>query len=254
MLLSKLTDKIFKVKIKCSVVVVAAGSSQRFGEDKLFTPLMGIPVLAYSLMTLESSALVSEIIVVTAQQSIVPVAELCDKYAISKVTKVVCGGASRLESALSGVSETDPHCSLIAIHDGARPLMTKELLENVINCAQKNKAAIPAVPAKETVKITAGGLITSTPDRAAAFNAQTPQVFLPELIKGALTNALEKNLIIYDDASAVEDLGYPVYITNGSAENLKITSPLDLSMAELILKSRKLNGGKPAEAGGEKKQ
>lgn len=245
MFLAHLSNKIRRGQINCSAVVVAAGSSQRFGEDKLFATLMNVPVLAYSLMTLESSSLISEIVVVASQQNIMPVAKLCDRYGIGKVTKIVCGGDTRLESALSGVSETDPKCKLIAIHDGARPLMTLEVLENTIISAQKHKAAIPAVPVRDTIKITDADLITGTPDRASAYSAQTPQVFSPELIKGALTNALEKNLIIYDDASAVEELGYPVYITPGSRENIKITSPLDLSFAELILKSRKANGEQP---------
>jgi len=226
-------------KIACSVVVVAGGSSQRFGSDKLFATLSGIPVLAHSLTTIEACKYVSEIIVVTELEKITTVAELCEKFNISKATKIVCGGETRLESALSGVSETDWNSNLIAIHDGARPLVTKEIIEKTIECAFDNKAAVPAVYSKDTVKIVSGKFVKETPERDCVYSIQTPQVFIPELIKGALTNALQNNITVYDDASAVEVLGFPVCITDGSEENIKITTPLDLKIAETILESRK---------------
>lgn len=226
-------------KINCSAVVVAGGSSTRFGCDKMFVPLSGIPVLAYSLATLESCEYISEIIVVTEYNKILEVAELCNQFNINKATKIVCGGATRLESALSGISEADGKATLIAIHDGARPLVTKKIIDNTIEFALKHKAAIPAIPSKDTAKIVYDGFVSETPERNCVFNAQTPQVFIPELIKGALTNALQKNISIYDDASAVETLGFPVFITEGSEENIKITTPLDLQIAETILSARK---------------
>jgi len=140
---------------------------------------------------------------------------------------------------LSGISETDRNSNLIAIHDGARPLVTKEIIEKTIECAFDNKAAVPAVYSKDTVKIVSGGFVKETPARECVYGIQTPQVFIPELIKGALTNALQKNITVYDDASAVEVLGFPVCITEGSEENIKITTPLDLKIAETILQSRK---------------
>jgi len=225
--------------INCSVVIVAAGSSSRFGSDKLIATLSGIPVLAYSLTTFESCKYVSEIIVVTDTEKITEIAELCDKYNISKVTKIVCGGSTRLESALSGVSETDKRCNLIAIHDGARPLVTTKIIEDTIESAYKYKAAIPVVPASDTVKIVSNSFISETPLRSSVFCAQTPQVFVPELIKGALTNALQNDIAVFDDASAVEYLGFYVCVTEGSEENIKITTPLDMKVAECILASRK---------------
>lgn len=226
-------------KIRCSAVIVAGGSSTRFGSDKLFVPLCGIPVLAYSLMTFETCDYISEIIVVTESEKIMQVAELCDKFNISKVTKVVCGGATRLESALSGVSETEKKCDLIAVHDGARPLVTSKIIEDAINAAYKYKAAVPGIPARDTIKILSGSFTSETPDRASAWCAQTPQVFLPELVKGALTSALQKDLSVSDDASAVEMLGFSVFVTDGSEENIKITTPLDLKFAECILAERR---------------
>ncbi|MEA4896563.1 MAG: 2-C-methyl-D-erythritol 4-phosphate cytidylyltransferase [Oscillospiraceae bacterium] len=226
-------------RIRCSAVIVAAGASTRFGSDKLFAPLNGIPVLAYSLTTFEACENISEIIVVTEPEKITKVAELCGRYNISKLTKVVSGGATRLESSLSGVSETDKKCELIAVHDGARPLVSVKIIEDAIKGAYKHRAAIPAVPARDTVKILSGAFTSETPDRATAWCAQTPQVFLPELVKGALTSALQKGIPASDDASAVEMLGFPVYITEGSEENIKITTPLDIKFAECILESRK---------------
>ncbi len=228
-----------KKKINCSVVIVAGGSSQRFGSDKLSAMLSGIPVLVYSLTTMEACKYVTEIIVVTESEKITAVAELCDKYNISKATKIVCGGETRLESALSGVSETDNKSKLIAIHDGARPLVTTEIIEKTIECAFDNKAAVPAIHVKDTVKIVSGTFVTETPARDCVYGIQTPQVFIPELIKGALTDALQKDITISDDASAVEALGFPVCITEGSEENIKITTPLDLYICETILESRK---------------
>ena len=231
--------KIKRKKIYCSAVVVAAGSGTRFGCDKMFVPLLGAPVLAYSLATLEDCSYITEIIVVTDYNKITDVAELCTQYKISKVTKIVCGGATRQESALSGISETSDKSNLIAIHDGARPLVTKNIVESTIEAAYKYRAAIPAVSTRDTVKIVYDSCVAETPDRANIFGAQTPQVFIPELIKGALTDALQKNLSVYDDASAVEALGFNVFITEGSEENIKITTPLDLKIAETILAARR---------------
>lgn len=238
MKLSDLKDA-FKPKITCSAVVVAAGSSQRFGCDKLFALLGGIPVLAYSLATLESCDYITEIVVVTECDKITQVAQLCADYNINKASKIVCGGQTRLESALSGVSETDKNVHLIAIHDGARPLVTRAVIDGVIEAAYRHKAAVPGIASRDTVKIVKDAFVTETPDRKDAFTVQTPQVFVPELIKGALTNALQKALTAYDDASAVEMLGFPVFISEGSEENLKITTPLDLRLAETILAVRR---------------
>ncbi|MDR1130898.1 MAG: 2-C-methyl-D-erythritol 4-phosphate cytidylyltransferase [Oscillospiraceae bacterium] len=228
-----------KRKIRCSAVIVAAGASSRFGGDKLFAPLNGMPVLAYSLISFEASAYITEIIVVTEAEKIESVAALCRSFDIGKASKILCGGATRLESALCGAGETDKVCDLIAIHDGARPLVTSLIINSTIEAAMTYKAAIPVVPARDTVKILDGSFVRATPDRARAFVAQTPQVFVPELIKGALTDALQKDLPIPDDACAVEQLGFSVRAVAGSEENIKLTTPLDLRFAERILESRR---------------
>ena len=226
-------------EFNCSVVVVAAGSSERFGSDKLFALLDGEPVLARTISVFETCESVSEIVVVAPRDGLLKIAELCDRCGFGKVAKVVVGGDTRVESALSGVSETNRHAKLIAIHDGARPLVTRQIVEDAIDGARWYHAAVPAIPARDTVKLAEKDIVTETPPRMTAFCAQTPQVFDPALIKGALTNALQKDLPVTDDASALEALGYPVHLTAGSEENIKITTPLDLRFAEAILAARK---------------
>ena len=240
---------IFKSKkAYCSAVIVAAGSSTRFGSDKLFATLGGMPVLARTLAVFEGSPYINEIIVVTESEKIMAVAKLCEDYGINKARKIVCGGATRLESALSGVSETDPRADLIAVHDGARPLIAPKIIEDAVLTAKKYRAAVPAVPTKDTVKLANKSAVYSTPERAEVFSVQTPQVFMPEIIKGVLTNALVEDLTVYDDAQAVEALGFTVYLSEGSEENIKITTPLDLLLAETILYSRSLSDVQPKEA------
>lgn len=230
-------------QINCSAVIVAAGSSERFGDDKIMASLLGTPVLAYSLMIFDACEYVKEIVVVTTEDKITAVAELCDYYNITKVKKIVLGGTTRTESALSGASETDHSANLIAIHDGARPLVTQEVVAGTIECAFSCHAAVAAVPAKDTVKIVSENTVLETPARPQVFSIQTPQVFEPNIIKGALTDAMVKNLPITDDASAVEALGFKVYVAQGSEENIKITTPLDMKLAETILLSRRNHMG-----------
>lgn len=232
---------IFKQRIKnsCSCVILAAGSSERFGEDKLLTELCGVPVIAYSISAFQYSDCVKEIVLVTAEDKLMEFAKLCDENGYYKVTKIVIGGNTRLESALSGASECNPNARLIAVHDGARPLVSVDVIDNAITCALAHNAAVPAIPSKDTIKIVKDGKVLETPDRASVYQIQTPQVFLPEILKGALTNALRNELTITDDASAAELLGFPVYLSEGSEENIKITTPLDIKLAEAILSERK---------------
>ena len=233
-------SKLFKRsgRVNCSAVVLASGKSERFGGDKIFAKLSDTPIIIHSLLAFEACDYISEIIVVSAADRLMEMAELCQSYGISKISKVICGGETRLESSLCGVSEIDPQATLVAIHDGARPLVTKRLIEDVIECAIKHKAAVPAISTMDTVKVITKGTVEHTPDRDTVYGIQTPQVFIPEIIKGALTNALLKELTVYDDASAVEALKFPVHISRGCEENMKITRPIDIKFAEIIIKSR----------------
>ena len=235
----KLSDLIRKKSRPfCSVVIVAAGSSTRMGEDKLMMPLLGVPVLARSILAFDRSPLIDEIIIVTLSEKIVPVSQLCRDHGVEKVTKILVGGETRTVSALAGLSEIDSRARVAAIHDGARPLVTDEIIKAVLHEAVLNKAAAPAVPLKDTVKIVKDGVVVRTPDRTGLAAVQTPQAFWPDIIKGALTDAINHGRTITDDCSAVEALGVPVHLTAGSYENIKITTPDDISAAEAILTGR----------------
>ena len=223
----------------CSAVIVAAGSSQRMGSDKLLHNLGIMPVLARTLLVFQDCELVDEIVVVTRMEKLEEVAELCKKYRIEKAGKVICGGATRMESALAGVSEVKKKAKLIAIHDGARPLVSVELIENTVRAAAKYKAAVPAIKSVDTLKLAEDGeTVTGSLDRELVLRVQTPQVFDADLIKGALTFAAEKKLPLTDDCSAVELMGVKARIVPGEEDNIKLTTPRDMLFAAAILKDR----------------
>ena len=223
----------------CSAVIVAAGSSQRMGSDKLLHNLGIMPVLARTLLVFQDCELVDEIVVVTRMEKLEEVAELCKKYRIEKASKVICGGAARMESALAGVSEVKKKAKLIAIHDGARPLVSVELIENTVRAAAKYKAAVPAIKSVDTLKLAEDGeTVTGSLDRELVLRVQTPQVFDADLIKGALTFAAEKKLPLTDDCSAVELMGVKARIVPGEEDNIKLTTPRDMLFAAAILKDR----------------
>lgn len=224
----------------CSAIVPAAGNASRMqGIDKILADMGGKPVLAYTLLALNECPLIDEIIVSTREDLIVPIWELCRTYDIQKVTKVVKGGSDRAESIRNGLKETDPASELAAIHDGARPLVTQELLKEVIQKATKTGAAAPACLIKDTVKQSEDGkLIDKTIDRSHLYGVQTPQVFDRDFISAALTKCAEKEIPLTDDCSAAEAMGKKVHLTAGSYENIKITTPVDLIMGEAIIKWR----------------
>lgn len=236
-------DKILKFKSSapdfCTAVVLAAGNSQRMGKDKILMPIGGSPVIAHTLKALQNSDCIDEIVVVTKYESIQEIADICNDCNISKISRVVQGGKTRLESALIGVSNVSDKATLIAIHDGARPFASEKLIERVVSAAKTRSAAAPAVSASDTVRIlNSKGDVAQTPDRESVALVQTPQAFLAELIKAALTRALDKGLKITDDCSAVEAMGYNVAIVAGEIDNIKLTSAKDLYTAEGILAER----------------
>lgn len=237
--MSLLSEKIRRIRRPfCSMVVVAAGNSTRMGEDKLFIDLGGMPVLARTLLAFENCDEVDEIIVVTREDLLCKCAELCIEYGIDKAEKFILGGTTRVYSALAGVAETSERARLIGIHDGARPFVADQLICSVIRCAHKFDAAVPALPVTDTVKFISGPTVETTPLRNCLRAVQTPQVFNADIIKCALTAAVENEIELTDDASAVEELGLPVHIVDGDADNIKLTTPRDLVLAEIILGGR----------------
>ena len=214
-------------ELRCSAVVPAAGSSTRMeGQDKLLLPLEEQPVLLHTLRALELCPYLAEIIVVTREDLIVPIGQLCRDAGLSKVRKVIVGGATRTHSVLAGLGELSSGAELVAIHDGARPL--------VIFRAAECGAAAPAVPVKDTIKRARDSLVEATLERSELFAVQTPQVFQVDLIKAALVKALEDGAALTDDCGAVERLGIGVSLTQGDYCNLKITTPEDLAVAEAL--------------------
>ena len=223
----------------CSAVIVAAGSSQRMGSDKLLHNLGIMPVLARTLLAFQDCDLVDEIVVVTRMEKIMEVAGLCKKYRIEKASKVISGGATRMESALAGVSEVKSRAKLIAIHDGARPLVSVELIERTIRAAAQYKAAVPAVKSVDSLKLVDDkDTVTGSVDREQVLRVQTPQVFEADLIKGALSYAAEKKLPLTDDCSAAELMGIKAHVVPGEEDNIKLTTPRDMLFAAAILKDR----------------
>lgn len=222
----------------CSVIVPAAGSARRMeGTDKILADLGGMPVIARTMLALQQCPYVDEIVLVTREDLMAPIGRLARKYQCTKVSRVVRGGATRTESVNIGLGRVDQRAQLIGIHDGARPLVDAQVLEQVFVKAAQTGAAAPAVPVKDTIKrVRTGECVVETVPREDLRAVQTPQVFDADLFKAAMHRAMEQHLELTDDCSVVEALGMNVILTPGSYENLKITTPIDLIFGEAILR------------------
>ena len=225
----------------CSAIVPAAGISRRMGGgNKLFLELNGIPVLIRTLQAIDQTQLVDEIIVAAQSEMLEEAAELCHRAALRKPVRVVTGGVTRAESVLAAALEANKKARFLAVHDGARPLITPDEFDAVVRLALRTNAAAPAIPVTDTVKVVdSSGIVVHTPDRSTLFAVQTPQVFDIDLLKAALQSAEKDHAEITDDCSAVERLGMSVKIVEGDERNLKVTTPLDLRLAELLLEDEK---------------
>ena len=223
----------------CSAIIAAAGSSQRMaGENKLLLPLGGKPVLAHTLQAIDAASGVNEIVIAAREEDLVRFAELCKLWGIVKPVKIIAGGKTRAESVYRAALEANADADLLAVQDGARPFVTPELIDTVIEAARVNFAAAPAIPVKDTIKVAFDGVVRETPDRSTLFAVQTPQVFDAQLLRAALKSALDENVPLTDDCSAIERMGKEIYLTEGLEENIKITTPLDMILAEAILEKR----------------
>lgn len=219
---------------RCGAVIVAAGSASRMGGiDKVMAPLGGIPMVARTVAAFQGCDAIAEIVIVTRPDLIRPISALC--AGMDKVRAVVAGGSSRQESVGLGLNALSKNVELAAIHDGARPLITEAVIDRTVRAANSYGAAAPAVPVKDTIKVVVGGLVEKTPERATLQGVQTPQVFDFDLLRGALKKAQEENAAVTDDCSAVERLGMKVKIVEGDERNLKVTTPMDLKIAEMLL-------------------
>ena len=234
---TKPARKVLKLK-KCGAVLVAAGSASRMGGiDKVMAPLGGEPMIARTVRAFRECDAVSEIVIVTREDLILPIRELTKSC--EKVKAVVAGGKSRQESVGKGLNALSKDVKLAAVHDGARPLITWQLIDCCIRAANTYGAAAPAIPVKDTIKTVEGGIVVNTPDRSKLKAVQTPQVFDIDMLKGALLKAYQDGAEVTDDCSAVERLGMKVKIVEGDEHNIKVTTPMDLKIAEMLLEEQK---------------
>jgi 2-C-methyl-D-erythritol 4-phosphate cytidylyltransferase len=218
-------------KIKVGAIIVAAGSSRRMGGmDKVFAPLGGKPVLAHVIDAFENCDSVDQIVVVVSGKNLEPCRRLITEEGWSKPIEVCAGGRRRQDSVAAGLSRLN-HCHWVVIHDGARPLLTADLIERGLKAAKETGAAVAAVPVTDTIKVAdVNGIVHQTPPRQNLWAVQTPQVFGYGIIAKAYQQAKGE---VTDDASLVEQLGYKVKLYMGSYDNIKITTPDDLALAEL---------------------
>lgn len=230
-----------KNRTHCAAIIVAAGSATRMqGVDKIMTDLAGEPVIVHTLRAFQRASCIDEIVVVTREDRIEPIRRLAESNGFDKVRSVVLGGDSRMESVEAGLRAASKKTILAAVHDGARPLVTEQLIKDTVDKALSYHASAPAVAVKDTIKVVdEDSRVVSTPDRSTLRAVQTPQVFDRDLLLAAWERARKEKLSYTDDCGAMEGMGIHVYLTEGSEENIKITTPLDLQVAELILQGRK---------------
>lgn len=234
--LTKISEAVRKVLPleRCGAVIVAAGNASRMGGiDKVMAELGGEPMIVRTVRAFQQSAVITEIVVVTREDLVGSISRLCS--GMDKLKMIVVGGKSRQESVKFGLNALSKECRLAAVHDGARPLISDAVIERTVRAAHTYKAAAPGIPVKDTIKITQGGLIASTPDRSTLCAIQTPQVFDFDLLRGALKKAEEDEAVLTDDCSAVERLGMSVRVVEGDERNLKVTTPMDLKIAQMML-------------------
>ena len=225
--------KLLKLKT-CGAVIVAAGSASRMGGiDKVMADLGGEPMILRTVRAFQNCDAIASIVIVTREDLIQPIAGLCRD--MKKVVAVVAGGGSRQESVHLGLNALPKGTKLAAVHDGARPLISWQIIDRVVRAANTYGAAAPAIPVKDTIKVVSGGLVKETPDRATLQAVQTPQVFDFDLLRGALKKAEADGASVTDDCSAVERTGMKIKIVEGDERNLKVTTPMDLKIAELLL-------------------
>ena len=219
---------------QCGAVIVAAGTASRMGGiDKVMAELAGEPMIKRTVRTFQECDALSEIVIVTRPELIVPITNLT--AGMEKVTAVVAGGKSRQESVGLGLNALSDKVKLAAIHDGARPLITWQVIDRTVRAANTYGAAAPAIPVKDTIKVVEGRVVKNTPDRSTLFAVQTPQVFDYDLLRGALKKAEQDGAQVTDDCSAVELMGFSVKIVEGDERNIKVTTPMDLKIAEMLL-------------------
>ena len=220
------------MNIFVSAVIVAAGSGKRFGGDKISALLGGQSVLHRVLDSFQRMSLISEIILVLAPER----GEKNTANLFSKITRIVPGGRERQDSVRRGFEALDgKRTNIVLVHDGARPLVREDLIARVICAADAQGAAVPVIPVEDTVKLCKDGKVVQTSDRTSLFRVQTPQGFRYEILEQALRQAARAAVLGTDEATLVEEIGFPVVTVPGDPTNIKITTPSDMKIAEVYL-------------------
>lgn len=222
-----------------TAIIVAAGKSERMGggADKAFLNLGSRPVVAWSLLAFEKSADIDSIILVVRKDQLTAAKAVARMFGISKLAKIVPGGARRQDSVQAGMKEADSDTRIVVVHDGARPCITQEVISDVVKAARRGGAAVTGCRIRDTVKIVEKGItVTSTADRSKYWMVQTPQAFPFSLLRKAYAAVEAEKKEVFDDAQAVELLGEPVKICESEKPNLKITTSEDLQVAAALLK------------------
>jgi len=231
--------------MKVAALIPAAGRGSRMGtrESKPYLVLAGKPILAHTLYQFEQCSLIDEIVLIVSKSEIeYSKASIIEAFMFEKVSKIIAGGLKRQDSVWEGLKSLKRDCGLVMVHDGVRPFVSQEILEKSIQEASRSGAAIVSVPVKDTVKMASEqGDVLETLDRSTLWAVQTPQTFKYEILKSAYKKAFEDGFYGTDDASLVERLGIKVKIIPGSYENIKITTPEDLALSEVILRRRNNN-------------
>lgn len=225
-----------------TVIIAAAGQGKRMGKgtNKVFLALDNRPLLMHTLDIFEKCGVVDQIIVVVGEADVLVLQKLIVEYGYRKITDVVEGGAERQHSISNALHKVSLDTETILIHDGARPLITEQLVRQVLATAQESGAAIAAVPVKDTIKVAdKEGFVVETPERAHLWAVQTPQAFRRDILHRAYQVAEQDGCVATDDAGLVERIGMKVRLVMGDYNNLKITTPEDLIIAEAVIKGRK---------------
>lgn len=225
-----------------TAVIVAAGNSTRMGGvNKQFLLIDGVPVLIRTLRAFEQCGIINEIIIAAREEDIPKMFAMIREYEVMKVTDIVKGGETREESVFAAIRRSSPFSEYFAIHDGARPLVTEKIIEETVEKAFETGAAVTGVRVKDTVKIVkTGNIVAGTPDRQSLWAVHTPQVFERRLYLSAVDNVCNSEQFT-DDCRLIEEYGAEVTMVEGSYENIKITTPEDVDVAEAIIYRRENN-------------
>ncbi len=222
-----------------AAIIVAAGSGQRFGNaGKSFAIAGGMPMAWWSLTAASEADTIDEIVLVCGEHSQAAARALLEFFITTKPVTLALGGSRRQDSALAGIAATSANVDLVAIHDAARPLVSGELFDRVIEAARKHRAAIVAVPVSDTIKRVVNDLVRETVPRDDLVSVQTPQAFEKALLLEAFASAAESGTTVTDEASLIESLGFEVHVVPGRNDNIKVTYPSDLVVVEALLRAR----------------